>query len=196
MLRVEPESHTLRQASASKLPPQLSASKLSPPGTLQCSPSSGIHTVDNYRATLPVGAVLSCTCAMKETAILPAEGKDHCTGMGLESVSKPSRWCLFLTNAAIAHPLCLQSVTGKSTHSGQETQSELFRIPTDQAPNTPAQRPPGLRRQSPSPRKHQLKKTSGLANSTLGLLRARKKEGVGELHGVEPRLAAERCWKA
>lgn len=94
---------------------------------------------------------------MKETAILPAEGKGHCAGMRLGSVSKPSRLSLFLTNAAIAHPLCLQSVTGKSTHSGQETQSELFRIPTDQAPNTPAQRPPGLRRQSPSPREHQLK---------------------------------------
>lgn len=38
-------------------------------------------------------AVLSCTCAMKETAFFPAEGKGHSTGTGLGQ--SPSWWCLF-----------------------------------------------------------------------------------------------------
>lgn len=73
---------------------------------------------------------------------LLCRGKSHCTGMGLGSVSQPSPCCLpsaaavLLKNTAIAHPLCLQNVIGKSTHSSQETQSKLFRIPRDQAPNT------------------------------------------------------------
>lgn len=149
---------------------------------------------------------------MKETAILPAEGKGHCTGIG--SVSKPSRWCLFLTNAAIAHPLCLQSVMDKSTHSGQETQSELFRIPTDQAPNTPAQRPPGLRRQSSSPREYQLKKQVGWqtphwvcreqekrggGGSSMGWIPGWQQEGAGRPERVcsalpEPWWSPPVCW--
>lgn len=131
-------------------------------------------------------ALLSCTCVVRKTAFFPCRGKGpfHRDRIGVSFRA----WLVTNATAAIAHPLCLQSVTGKSTHSGQETQSELFKIPTDQAPNTPVQRPPGLGRQSPSPSEYQLNKKVGQKTLHWVCREQKRKNKVGvELHEVRPK---------